>query len=117
MALSPTDPLAPESALRRIAVHYESALNSVQSLDLESVQDHLDQIDSLTKGLRGLGSVPMDRALLDQVQDSHGRLLTALAAERSKSKSAIEQTSVGRKALRGYGNRSQVTGTQIESLS
>ena len=120
MALSPIDPQATaggNDSLRKIAASYDTALTSVQNLDLESIQDHLHRIDALTKSLSGLENAPLDQKLLDQVTTSHSRLLTALSVERAKSKNAIEQTTVGRKALRGYGNRSQSTGTHIESLS
>ena len=121
MASSPTDPgtspVAATELLRRIQGLYDTAITRLEDEDLTELQELLDRVDALTHQLPESDRAGVSEELMQSVQDSHGRLLAAMAAAHTKARGSIQQASQGRKALRGYGGRSATTGSRHESLT
>ncbi len=105
MASSPTN-----SILAELCSQYQQAYTALEQDDLGSVKNCIDKAESLATELRGLQSPEaVNQELLQSAKDQHGKLCLAMSQARSQAKGQLERTGQGRKALKGYGNRSTPT--------
>ena len=119
MASSPASTSETRALLELVLSGYQAAISALADSDVETVREHLDKVDELTARLTEFdqdGQLgPVEPELVRQVEDTHARLCQLVSAEKSTLSKQLQQSTLGRRALRSYGNKASATGNYHRS--